>query len=56
MGYQYGPDQYAVIDPDEVNKLRPERERAVNIDRFVSPDQIDPIYYSEPDVLFAARW
>src|SRR4051812_12798528 len=46
LGHQYGPDQYAVIDPDEVNKLRPERERAVNIDRFVSPDQIDPIYYS----------
>jgi DNA end-binding protein Ku len=46
MGYQYGQDQYAIIDPDEVNKLRSEAERAVTIDRFVSPDQIDPIYYS----------
>src|SRR6185436_19883023 len=45
MGYEYGPDQYAVIDPSEVDKLRSEAERAVEIDRFVSPSQIDPIYY-----------
>src|SRR4051812_35323360 len=46
MGYQYGPDQYAIIDPDEVNKLRSPRDRAVTIDKFVAPDQIDPMYYS----------
>jgi DNA end-binding protein Ku len=46
MGYQYDQDKYAIIDPDEVNKLRSQGDRAVTIDRFVSPDQIDPIYYS----------
>src|SRR3954466_9617858 len=45
-GYQYGPDQYAIIDTDEINKLRSPRDRAVTIDKFVSPDQIDPIHYS----------
>src|SRR3954471_7359085 len=46
MGYQYEQDKYAIIDTDEINKLRSPADRAVTIDRFVSPDQIDPIYYS----------
>jgi DNA end-binding protein Ku len=46
MGYKYGDDEYAIIDPDEINKLRPARERAVNIDNFVPLNEIDPIYYS----------
>jgi DNA end-binding protein Ku len=46
MGYEYGDDQYAIIDPSEINQLRSERDRSVNIDKFVSPEQIDPIYYS----------
>jgi DNA end-binding protein Ku len=46
MGYEYGPDQYAIIDPREIEQLRSERDRAVNIDRFVPPSEIDPIYYS----------
>jgi len=46
MGYEYEDDHYAVIDPSEINKLRSERDRAVNIDKFVSPDEIDPMYFS----------
>jgi len=41
MGYEYAKDQYAVIDPSELDKLRSESDRAVNIDRFVSPDEPD---------------
>jgi DNA end-binding protein Ku len=46
MGYEYADDQYAIIDPSEINQLRSERDRSVNIDKFVSPDEIDPIYFS----------
>jgi DNA end-binding protein Ku len=46
MGYQYGPDQYAIIDPEELDKLRSERDRSINIDKFVSPNAVDPIYFS----------
>ncbi len=46
MGYEYGPDQYAVIDPSEIDKLRSERDRAVNIDKFVPLSEIDPIYFA----------
>jgi DNA end-binding protein Ku len=46
MGYEYEPDQYAIIDPKEIEQLRSERDRAVTIDKFVPPAEIDPIYYS----------
>jgi DNA end-binding protein Ku len=46
MGYEYGDDQYAIIDPSEINKLRSERDRSVNVDKFVPPDEIDPMYFT----------
>ena len=46
MGYEYGDDQYAIIDPSEINQLRSERDRSVNVDKFVPPEEIDPIYFS----------
>lgn len=46
MGYEYAKDQYAVIDPDELDTLRSEADRSINIDRFVKPSEIDPIYFA----------
>jgi DNA end-binding protein Ku len=46
MGYQYAKDQYAVIDPEELNKLRTEADRSINVDRFVDSATIDPIYFA----------
>ncbi len=43
-GYEYAKDQYVVIVPDELNKLRPEADHAVRIDGFISPEAVDPIY------------
>jgi DNA end-binding protein Ku len=45
-GYQYKPDHYAIIDPDEINQLRSEADRSINVDKFVRLDQIDPVYFS----------
>lgn len=45
-GYEFAKDQYVVIDPDEVKKLRPGGDRAIEIDTFVPADQIDPSYHS----------
>lgn len=47
MGYEFAKDQYAVIDVDELDKLRTESDKAVSIDSFVQPDEIDPIYMSD---------
>jgi DNA end-binding protein Ku len=45
-GYEYESEQYAIIDPQEINQLRSERDRSINVDRFVRAEQIDPVYYS----------
>ena len=45
-GYQYAKDQYVVIVPDELNKLRREADHAINIDGFVPWREVDPMYLS----------
>ena len=45
-GYQYSPDQYVIIDPNELEKLRSEKDKAVNIVAFIKPNAIDPAQYS----------
>jgi DNA end-binding protein Ku len=43
-GYEFGKDRYVEIDPEELDELRTDRERALTIDNFVSPDEFDDIY------------
>jgi DNA end-binding protein Ku len=45
-GFEYAKGQYVVVDPEEVDKLRSEDDKAVKIDAFVAPEEIDPIYFN----------
>jgi DNA end-binding protein Ku len=45
-GYEYSKGQYVVIDPAEIDKLRTENDKSVNVTAFVRDDAIDPIYLS----------
>jgi DNA end-binding protein Ku len=45
-GYEHDKGQYAVVDEDELDKLRTEDEKSLRIDSFVRSDAIDPVYYS----------
>ncbi len=45
-GYEYAKDQYVKIDPAEVQKLRKQSDKTVNIEGFVSPDEVEPRFYS----------
>jgi DNA end-binding protein Ku len=45
MGYEYEKDQYALVDPAEVDRLRSDADRSINVDRFVAPTEIDPRYF-----------
>ena len=45
-GYEYGRDQHVVLDPDELDALRPAQDRALRLERFVAPSQCDPILFS----------
>ncbi len=44
-GYEIAPGQYVVIEPEELEALDPEATHTVDIEDFVSLDQIDPLYY-----------
>lgn len=46
MGYESAKDQYVVIDPEEVDKLRTEDDKAIKVDVFAKDDAVDPIYLS----------
>jgi DNA end-binding protein Ku len=46
MGYQYEREQYVVVDPAEVDQLRTDADRSMNVDRFVEMDAIDPRYFA----------
>jgi DNA end-binding protein Ku len=54
-GYEHAKGQFVVIDTDELDKLRTEDDKAINIDTFVAPDELDPVfssgktYYLVPD-------
>lgn len=45
MGYEYAKGKYVIVEPDELDKLRTDADRAINIDTFVPPDEIDPLYF-----------
>jgi DNA end-binding protein Ku len=43
-GFEYAKGQYVIIDTDELDKLRTEDDKAINIDTFVSAGTLDPVY------------
>jgi len=43
-GYEYTKDQYVVIDDEELSRVRAKSDKSVNIDGFVAPERIDPVY------------
>lgn len=45
-GYEFSKDQYVVIDPSEIAKLRPESDKAVKIHGFVPEDSLDPLFHA----------
>ncbi|MGH9208419.1 MAG: Ku protein [Acidimicrobiales bacterium] len=43
-GYEISPGRYVVITPDELDALDPESSHAIDIEDFVSLEEIDPLY------------
>jgi len=44
-GYEVTPDQYVMIDPDELDALDPKATKTIDIEEFVDLSEIDPIFY-----------
>ena len=46
-GYEYEKGQYAVIDVDQLDLLRTESDRSINVDCFVAADALNSMYETE---------
>lgn len=46
-GYQYDNDHYVVITDDELEKIKTEKEKSIQILHFAQLNQISPIYYDK---------
>jgi DNA end-binding protein Ku len=44
-GFEYQPGKYIEVEPDELESLRSAGERSLTIHEFISPDELDPMYY-----------
>jgi DNA end-binding protein Ku len=44
-GIEIGPEDYVLVDQKEIDRLKPERGRSMEIVQFVEPGSIDPVYY-----------
>lgn len=47
-GYEIAPDQYVIVEKDELDAFVPESSRNMDITDFVALEEIDPIYYDRP--------
>ena len=47
-GYEISPDNYVIIEPQELEALDPKATRSIDIEDFVDLDQIDPLYFERP--------
>src|SRR6266498_260695 len=55
-GYEVGEGRYVMVTPEELAALRPERSRVIEIQDFVSLDDIDPVYFDRSYLVSPQRW
>lgn len=46
-GYQYDKDHYVVITEDDLEKIKTEKEKSIQILHFANLNQISPVYYDK---------
>jgi DNA end-binding protein Ku len=47
-GYEYEKGQYIIVTPEEIDAVRLESTRTIDIERFVEADEIDRLYWNDP--------
>jgi DNA end-binding protein Ku len=54
-GYEVDRDRFVMVSPEELEALRPEQSRTIEIEHFVTLDQIDPVYFEKSYYLAPGR-
>lgn len=47
-GFEVEKDEYVVLDPEELDEIRLESRRTIDLVQFVDHEEIDPRYYERP--------
>lgn len=54
-GYEVAPNQYIIIEEEELARLKPEQGHAIEIQEFVNLEDVDPVYFDRPYYLSPAK-
>lgn len=54
-GYEYDGGNLVLLSDEELEHALPELTRTIDVEQFVSADDIDPIYYDKPYYLFPGK-
>jgi DNA end-binding protein Ku len=59
-GYQYEPDQYVIVAPEDIEKIRLKSTRIIEIAGFIDASEVHPTlyespYYAGPDGMVASK-
>lgn len=46
-GYEYDKDKYVVVTDEDIEKIKTEKEKSIQILHFAQLDQISPVYYEK---------
>ena len=47
-GYEFAKGRFVTVTEEDLARVRPESTRLINLTRFTTVDQIDPIYFERP--------
>src|SRR2546422_10907875 len=47
-GYQYAKDQYAILEPDDISKVKLKTTKVIDIVGFVDKGEVPPMLYDSP--------
>jgi len=47
-GYEYERGRYVMLEPEEIDDIKIESKKTIEVVQFVDYDEIDPIYYEKP--------
>lgn len=47
-GYEVGDDEYLLLDPEEVDAIRLETKKTLELVQFVGTCEVSPLYYDRP--------
>lgn len=52
-GFEVAPDEFVVLEPDEIKAAAGPRTRVIDVEHFVPAADVDPVFFEKPYVLGA---